>query len=186
MVDGRRIEQKQVNVGPEATASVVFSYRFDSAADHAIEVRAAGDSLDVDNHRFLAMPVRQTIRAVHRRAALGQLVPRRGRLPGRGAYARGPAGQPGAVQAEVAPESAIMERHLGRYQCVLACNVAQFTASEARVLDAYLRSGGNLVFFLGDQVSPDRYNHELGGAGQDRQGRAGHRFSPSLWERGRG
>ena len=43
------------------------------------------------------------------------------------------------------------------------CNVAQFTASEARVLDAYLGHGGNLVFFLGDQVLADRYNRELGG-----------------------
>ena len=64
LVDGRRIEQKQVNIGPEATASVAFSYRFDSAADHTVEVRAAGDALDVDNHRFLAVPVRQTIRAL--------------------------------------------------------------------------------------------------------------------------
>ena len=80
------------------------------------------------------------------------------------AVALAPRAQPAGhalVQAEVAPESAIMDRNLGRYQCVLLCNVAQFTASEARVLDAYLRSGGNLVFFLGDQVLPDRYNREL-------------------------
>ncbi len=113
------------------------------------------------------------------------------------AVALTPEGQPASrplVQAEVAPESAIMDRNLGRYQCVLACNVAQFTASEARVLDAYLRSGGNLVFFLGDQVLPDRYNRELGGAAgragssgsRAGQGRAGHASPLSLWERGTG
>ena len=64
---------------------------------------------------------------------------------------------------DVAPESAILERDLGGYDCVFLCDVAQFTASEARVLDAYLGHGGNLVFFLGPQVLVDRYNRELTG-----------------------
>jgi len=50
---------------------------------------------------------------------------------------------------------------------VFLCNVAQFTANEARVLDAYLKSGGSLVFFLGDQVLAGRYNRELHGKGSD-------------------
>ena len=42
-------------------------------------------------------------------------------------------------------------------------NVAQFTASEARVLDNYLIHGGSLVFFLGDRVIADNYNSLLAG-----------------------
>ena len=42
-------------------------------------------------------------------------------------------------------------------------NVAQFTASEARLLDNYLIHGGSLVFFLGDRVSADNYNSLLAG-----------------------
>jgi hypothetical protein len=67
------------------------------------------------------------------------------------------------VQAEAVHESALLERDLGRYDCVFLHNVAQFTPSEAQVLDAYLHHGGNLVFFLGDRVLADRYNRELGG-----------------------
>jgi hypothetical protein len=37
-------------------------------------------------------------------------------------------------------------------------------------LDAYLQGGGCLVFFLGDQVLADRYNGELGVAGEGRAG----------------
>jgi hypothetical protein len=40
-------------------------------------------------------------------------------------------------------------------------NVAQFTASEARLLDNYLDRGGSLVFFLGDRVRADNYNSLL-------------------------
>jgi len=66
------------------------------------------------------------------------------------------------VQVDVAPDSALLERNLGHYDCVFLCDVAQFTAGEAQVLQAYLKSGGNLVFFLGDAVLADRYNRELG------------------------
>jgi hypothetical protein len=186
LVDGQRIEQKQVNVGPRAAASVAFSYRFDAAGDHAVEVRAAGDALDVDNHRFLAVPVRQTIRALC-------IDGRPGGKSFRGAAdylavaltpEAAPAGR-AAVAAEVAPETAIMDRNLARYPCLFCCNVAQFTASEARILDAYLRGGGNLVFFLGDQVLPERYNQELGAptprpaaSGRAGQGRTGRQISP--------
>ena len=197
LVDRRRIEQKEVDIAPDGTAAVGFLYRFDAPADHAIEVRAVGDALDVDNHRFLAAPVRQAIRALcidgrpsgvpfhgaadYLAVALGATTNLRS-VPGLSSSAGNTVGQAnrgtrhfrlvGAlVQAEVATESALLDRNLGGYDCVLLCNVAQFTASEARVLDAYLQGGGSLVFFLGDQVLADRYNRELGGAGQGRAAR---------------
>jgi hypothetical protein len=171
LVDGRRIEQKEVDIGPDATVTVGFSYQFDSPANHEIEVRALGDALDVDNHRFLAAPVRRVIRAF---CIDGR--PSGDPFHGAADYlavALAPQAQPadqGFVRSEVAAEGAIMDRNLGRYDCVLLCDVAQLTASEARVLDAYLHGGGNLVFFLGDQVLADRYNRELAGAGQGRAG----------------
>jgi hypothetical protein len=176
LVDRRRIERKEVDVAPGGTALVAFSHRFDSPGDHSVEVRAMGDALDIDNRRFLAAPVRQAIRTL----CID------GRPSGRAfhgaadylAVALTPQGgrdDHASVQADVASESAILDRNLDGYDCVLPCNVAQFTASEARALDAYLQNGGSLVFFLGDQVLADRYNLELGGAGQGRgeQGRAG-------------
>ena len=178
LVDGRRVEQKETDIPPESTASVNFSYRFDTPGDHAVEVRTPGDALGVDNHRFLAAPVRQSIRAlcidgrpsgVAFRGAADYL-----------AVALTPEGQESdhaAVEAEVAAESALLERNLHGYDCVFLCNVAQFTASEARAMDAYLQSGGSLIFFLGDQVLADRYNSELGGAGQGRAG--GPRILPA-------
>jgi hypothetical protein len=72
-------------------------------------------------------------------------------------------GAASVIQPEVILESALLDRELARYDCVFLCNVAQFTASEARVLDGVLARGGGLVFFLGDQVLADRYNRELGG-----------------------
>jgi hypothetical protein len=161
-VDGRRVADKQVELPPGGSATVGFSYRFAAAGDHTIEVRAVGDALEVDNHRYLALPAREAIRALC-------IDGRPSGKPFRGAadylaVALAPKASPagGLVRAEVAGESALLERNLGGYDCLFLCNVAQFTAAETKTLDGYLRGGGTVVFFLGDQVLPDRYNRELG------------------------
>src|SRR5262249_318155 len=41
------------------------------------------------------------------------------------------------------------------------CNVAQFTEAEVAALDAYLKQGGGVVVFGGDQVMADNYNRLL-------------------------
>ena len=71
--------------------------------------------------------------------------------------------RPSPNVVETAPETSLLERDLGAYDCVMLSNVAQFTASEARVLDNYLIHGGSLVFFLGDRVIADNYNSVLAG-----------------------
>ena len=67
------------------------------------------------------------------------------------------------VSADVVPESALLESDLTRYDCLFLTNVGQFTASEASVLASFLKHGGGIVCFLGDQVQPDSYNRRLTG-----------------------
>jgi hypothetical protein len=178
LVDGRRIEQKHIDVpAGGATATLVpvkFEYRFETPGDHAVEVRAEGDALEVDNHRYLIEQVRQSFRVlcINGRPSgerfqgatdylAAALAPRTGR------------DEHPTVEVDVATESALLERDLNGYDCVFLANVGQLTASEARVMDAYLGRGGNLAFFLGDQVRAERYNRELGG------GAAGPRILPA-------
>ncbi|MCC6125836.1 MAG: BatA and WFA domain-containing protein [Pirellulales bacterium] len=191
-IDGRRMEQKFIEVPAGGDATAAFAHRFEAPGDRAVEVRAPGDALEVDNSRYLSLPVRQAIRVL---CIDGR--PSGERFRGAADYvaaALSPEGQ-GAigspVQVDTAAESALAERDLTRYDCLFLCNVAQFTANEARLLRAYLQNGGNAVFLLGDRVLADRYNHELGvdaakassfspeptataiSAGKSRQGRAG-------------
>jgi len=162
LVDGRRVGQQQVDLAAGGDASVDFSYRFALAGEHALEVRADGDALAVDNRRWLAVPVRQSLRAlcINGRPS-GETF---GGASDYLAYALAP--QPEAagrslVEADVAAESALLERDLGRYDCIFFCDVAQFTAGEVRVLKSYLDSGGAAVFFLGQNVMAERYNREM-------------------------
>ncbi len=161
-VDGQRAGRKVIDLPDSGEAAVRFAHRFESPGDHVLEVRAGGDSLDLDNHRWIAVPVKASIPvlcvdgrspagaadAATRYLALA-LCPRRdgSRL----------------VQPDVIVESRLSEVALDRYECVFLADVAQFTTAEARLLETYVAGGGNLVVFLGDRVQVDRYQAELGG-----------------------
>ena len=128
------------------------------------DVRGPADALEVDNHRFLAVNVRQAIRVLcidgrpagdPRQSSVFNLA--------RALPSRSDPNSRSPIEFDVAPESAVLERDLGRYDCVMLSDVAQFTASEARVLDNYLAHGGSLVFFLGDRVIAENYNSILAG-----------------------
>ena len=186
LVDGRRIEQKFVDVPAGGEISLNFTHRFETPGDHALEIRASGDALEEDNHRFLALGVRQEIRVlcIDGRPS-GQPF---GGAADYLAEALAPQGNDGAhsaVKTEVAAESALGERELTRYDCVFLCNVAQFTPHEVRLMHNYLQGGGNLVFFLGDQVLGERYNRRNGRRSIERPKRAGQGrggFCPPGWQ----
>ena len=138
---------------------IQFEHRFQSPGDHALELRLGGDALDVDNHRFLVLPVKEHLDALLVNGKRRSTLPLEGALDG-GDFSRG---LRGIIRPHVVSESALLELDLNRYDCVFLCNVGQFTASEALVLQGYLAQGGGLVTILGDQVQADRYNRELGG-----------------------
>ena len=161
-VDGRRSAEQHVDLDAGGSATAIFSYRFDTPGDHAIEVRLAHDLLDIDDHRWLALPVREhlNVLCVNGRAAEGAVGGSAEYL----AVALAPfddsaAAQP--VRVEVAAESALVERDLGEFDCVFLADVAQFTPSEASILETYLENGGGLVFFLGPNVRAESYNRFL-------------------------
>jgi hypothetical protein len=164
LADGRRVTQQFVDIPAAGEASVKFSYRFESPGDHVLEVRAEGDLLEVDNHRWIAVPVKQSI----------AVLCVDGRSPGGATDAatrylvlalspQADADGRGLVRPKVVAESRLAELSLERYDCVFLADVAQFTAAEARLLETYVSGGGNLVLFLGDRVEAERYNAELGG-----------------------
>ncbi|HKD35987.1 MAG TPA: hypothetical protein VKB78_04275, partial [Pirellulales bacterium] len=71
--------------------------------------------------------------------------------------------EPLPVHVDQMPDGRLLETDLHRFDCVLFSNVSRFTPAEARILTDYAKSGGGLVFFLGDRVDAQNYNQELGG-----------------------
>ncbi|MBI2824868.1 MAG: VWA domain-containing protein [Planctomycetia bacterium] len=162
LIDGRRAADRVIDLPPGGRVTVGFPHRFDAPGDHAVELRLAADLLDVDNHRYLALPVKDQIRVlcVDGRPSGGEFKSATDYL----AVALSPAaGQQlrARVRPEVVSERALLDADLTHFDCVFLCDVAQFTDREARVLRSYLNWGGGLVFFLGPQVMADNYNRQL-------------------------
>ncbi|MBN2217231.1 MAG: hypothetical protein JW719_07630, partial [Pirellulales bacterium] len=161
LVDGRRVARRAVDLPPGQSRSVQFTHRFDAPGEHALEARLADDRLPVDNRRWLVLPVRRALRVLCVDGRPG------GEPRGATSYLtvalspRASEDAPASVRPRVVPESALVEANLSQYDCVFLCDVAQATPGEARVLGEYVRNGGGLVVFLGDQVMPARYNREL-------------------------
>ena len=67
------------------------------------------------------------------------------------------------IHTEVVAESQLsLRRGAGAlHDAVIICNMAQFTESEVIALEDYLKQGGGVVFFGGDQVVPENYNRLL-------------------------
>ena len=63
--DGRQVRQQTVNLPPGEDVAVAFpDYRFESPGDHALEVRLQSDQLDIDNHRYLSVPVKPAVQVL--------------------------------------------------------------------------------------------------------------------------
>lgn len=161
-VDGHQVGLEQVELPAGDSTAVLFNYQFDTPGEHTCEARAAGDALDIDNHRWLAVSVRDAVRVlcVNGRPSSGF-----GQATDYLAVALAPQDQatPTLVRPDVIRESALVETDLSDYDCIFFCNVGQFTAAEARLLADFVSHGGGVVFFLGDQVQPESYNRFLGG-----------------------
>jgi hypothetical protein len=65
------------------------------------------------------------------------------------------------IRVEVVSESQLASRELANFDVVVLCNVPQFVQAEATVLDEFLKQGGGVVVFGGDQVVADNYNRLL-------------------------
>lgn len=160
LIDGTRVQETYVDIEPGGEATASFSHRFETAGPHAVEVKLGSDLLDLDNHRYLSIDVKQHLRVL--------LVSGKQGAASYVADALDPdRSENSLVQPQIIPESTLIETDLTAYDCVFLCNVAQFTSGEARLLESYLKQGGGLVFFLGDRVLADRYNQQLAGEGAD-------------------
>jgi hypothetical protein len=165
--DNRLVSEEAVDLPPAEEVPVVFRQQFTGPGDHIVEVTVDDDPLALDNHRWMVVPVRESLNVLlvdgsYRSEPyeaetdyLGQALSPSEESPG----------QPRPIRVEVVSESQLSHRDLAPYDVVVLCNVAQFTQPEANGLDDFLKQGGGVVIFGGDQVIADNYNRLLYAAG---------------------
>jgi hypothetical protein len=164
LIDGQLGPDQSVpEIAVGADATFAFTPGFATAGDHLVEVRIDDDPLMLDNKRRIAVPVREYLNVL-----LVDGSPKAEPFQAETDYlaqALNPeaksAGSPSQIRTEVVNESQLGSRDLAPFDAVILCNIGQFTGSEASALDAYLKQGGGVVVFGGDQVIPDNYNQVL-------------------------
>ncbi|MFI5459266.1 MAG: BatA domain-containing protein [Isosphaerales bacterium] len=162
-VDDRLGPQESLDLPPGEDVPVVFREQFTSPGDHLVEVSIDNDPLALDNRRWLVVPVRESLSVLlvdgHFKSEpfqaetdyLAQALCPSEESPG----------QPRPIQVEVIPESQLSHRELAGYDVVVLCNVAQFSQPEVSALEDFLKQGGGVVVFGGDQVVAENYNRLL-------------------------
>jgi hypothetical protein len=162
-VDGRLGPEESVDLPPGEDVPVVFRQQFTTPGDHVVEVSIDNDPLALDNRRWLVVPVRESLSVLlvdgHYKAEPFQA--ETDYLAEALCPSEESPGQPQPIQVEVVPESQLANRELAPYEVVVLCNVAQFSQPEVSALEDYLRQGGGVVFFGGDQVVAENYNRML-------------------------
>jgi hypothetical protein len=161
LVDDVPVVERTVSVPADGAANVRLNHRFQTPGQHTIAVRAGGDRLDVDNSRWMVVPVREEIRVL---CVAGR---ERAAIYVADALNPNPAGE-SPIRPVIISESDLADVELSDFGCVFMCNVGQLTAGEAQRLTRYAASGGGVVFFLGDRVVMDNYNALSSGSHAER------------------
>ena len=128
-----------------------------------MEVSIDDDPLALDNRRYMVVPVRESLNVLlvdgHFKSEPYQA--ETDYLAQALAPSEESPGQPRPIRVEVVSESQLSNRELADFDVVVLCNVAQFNQPEVTALDDFLKQGGGVVIFGGDQVVPDNYNRLL-------------------------
>lgn len=163
IVDGRLGPEERVDLPVGEDQAVVFHHEFPTAGDHDLEVRIDDDPLPLDNQRWQAVPVREylSVLLVDGHFKSEPFEAETDFLAAALNPASDSAGAPTTIRTTVVSESQLARLELATYDTVVLCNIAQFTESEVNSLEDYLKQGGGVVVFGGDQVVRENYNRLL-------------------------
>lgn len=173
-IDGRKVEEKLLNVEAGGETTVVFEYPTSSPprepGSRVYEVEISSDRLAIDNHRRLVLETKPQLRVLvlhdpvvsdEARFGIENLRTALRLKPGAESASSSPVG------VDVETDDVLQRREIGEYDCVFLVDLKRLTPAGARILHNYVREGGGLVTWLGPRVDAKSYN-ELLAVGDER------------------
>jgi hypothetical protein len=151
VVGGKRVETKRVKLDKYKVATVTFTYAPEAGGLLQGSVRfSEGDALAMDDERFFTLPVREAVRAVLAGDGKGDLFLKQALSPD-GLSKRAP------VSIEPAHPVELETRDLSQADLVILSNVRSLAAASWQKLREFVRGGGGLLIFAGEEVDPAGY-----------------------------
>jgi|GEM_PF-214200 len=157
LIDSRPLPGRILIPDLEAGAEVQVSHdlAFDSEGLHHVEVRLDNDALREDNHRFLAVEVSE------RRTVL--IVDDEGQQEDASFVAAALSADPAltGLTCEVRTSQVLTSAKLAQYDCIYLLNVRDLPADAVDELASYVREGGGVAWFPGEQANTRWYSETL-------------------------
>ena len=150
---------------PGETAEVTQEFTFRKRGPIVVQARIPTEVLPGDDTRRLVVHVRKAMRFL---LVDGEPDPEayRGETDFLAAALMPPGNVVSGIEVEIVPEQAFHERLLDATDGVFLLNVYRLPVERKKALEKFVRAGGGLVFFLGDQVDPAVYNATFYGKGE--------------------
>lgn len=163
--DAAPIHAKLATVKAGATASVPFTFTFRDAGAATLTAEIGADDLAADNTRYYAAAVQEGVQVLmvdgkpsSERGAAATFYLERALAP------------PGELRSgnlvQVVTENQFENLALEQFQTIVICNLYRLTEERIVALESYVKNGGGLVFFLGNQIDEAAYNGRLYRGGQ--------------------
>ncbi len=155
-------------LGAGATTTIELAHTFHTPGAHGIRASLPGDRFDVDDVRALSIDVREHSRVLVVDGDPGDTIEDsetyylHAALEIRGSVNSG-------IEVRLIGEHElgdVSETELEDFDMVWLCNVARPNERAVERLDAFVRGGGGLALFLGNQVDIAHYNTKLFGTGE--------------------
>ena len=172
-IDGRMVARRELKLVPRGSTTAVWSHRFAVAGEHHAEVRLSSDGLPDDDHRHIALPVRDRLKVLLAGGRFGAGPDQLATFyveaaldPGLGTADRSAeTSDSPRVATTVIPESRLVGQDLDRHDCIVLCDVPRLDRLEASRLARFVSAGGGLVIGMGNSVHSESWNRLLGQAG---------------------
>lgn len=143
------------SIAPGQTVTKTFEVTFQTPGRHSVRAELDSDALEEDNDRSLVVDLLAANPVLivdgSRDGEEAELV--------RDALAADPS-ITGIAPLIQKPE-VLRRGDLGKYRCIIAIDVASLPADAILPLTNYVRDGGGLVWYLGQQTDPNFYNKQL-------------------------
>ena len=167
-IDGRKVEEKLLNVESGGETTVVFDYPAlnptREPGSRVYEVEISSDRLAIDNYRRLVLETKPQLRVLvlhdpvvsdEARFGIENLQTALRLKPGAESMSSSP------VRVDVETDDVLQRREIGEYDCVFLVDLKRLTPAAVRILHNYVREGGGLVTWLGPRVDAKSYNESL-------------------------
>ncbi len=157
---GARVTRKMDPIPPNSSKSLVFSVDFASPGFHVIQADLPLDRLALDNKKALAVEVQDAAQILLVDGDPGE------RIELSETFYLGSAldpGEDGASGFSVThtDEYDFPQKKLGSFDLIVLANMGRLPEKEVQRLEAWVRAGGGLLVFTGDQVSVNSYKSLL-------------------------